>query len=105
MGTVGEFHTEDVEAWLPTYDVRGRDAFVDAIRSQNAPYEIRVENRPIAETNDTLVFEWTWSTPHPDDRERWVALRGLSYFVFEGTRISRLHRYWDMPGFLAGFEP
>src|SRR5262245_14044908 len=67
-----EVYADDVEAWSPGYDVRGRDAWLQAIKAQNGPFEVRQELWLIAETENTVVIEWTWSIPHPDGSGRWV---------------------------------
>ena len=90
----------------PTYDVRGVDAIIEAGKAQNGPFaEIRQEQRLIAETDDTVVSEWTWSVPHPDGGDRWFILHGLSYFVFQDGRVAKIRQYFDVAGFLAVFSP
>jgi len=101
-----DLYSPDVEAWSPFYDVKGVDAFIDVGRAQNGPYaEIRQGQRLIAEMDNTVVTEWTWSVPHPGDDDRWFTLQGLSYFVFEDGRVTKTRQYFDLAGFLAVFSP
>ena len=103
---VRAFYTDDLEAWSPVYELTGGDAFVDMLRAQNGPFDdIRQETELVAESGNTVVSEWTWTVPHPEGGDRSVTLRGLSYFVFDGDRIAKLHQYFDMAGFVAEFTP
>jgi hypothetical protein len=86
------------------YDVKGRDAWLEAVKAQNGPFEVRQELSLIAETENTVVAEWTWSIPHTDGSGRWVTLPGLSYFVFDEGRIAKLRQYCDLAAFLAEFQ-
>ena len=98
------YYSADVIAWSPSYDLHDRQALVDSIKAQNGPFDdVRQEMTLIAETDSTVVVEWEWSIPHPNDVERRAALPGLSYFTFEAGRIVKLRQYWDMAGFMSQF--
>jgi ketosteroid isomerase-like protein len=102
---LGSHFADDVEAWSPSYDLRGRDAFVEAIKAQNGLFaDIRQDIKLVAETEDTVVGEWVWSIPHPSDVERRAELPGLSYYVFQGGKVVKLRQYWDVASFMAQFE-
>jgi ketosteroid isomerase-like protein len=102
--TLAGYYAADVEAWTPTYEVTGRDALVDQGRAQNDGLDdIRQEGTLVAETGDTVVIEWTWSMPHPSGVGR-ATLRGMSYTVFDGDQITKVHQYWDNLGFMAQLE-
>jgi ketosteroid isomerase-like protein len=101
---LASLHTEDVTSWTPTYEVVGRDALMGEAKAQNGPLEdIRTESTLVAETEDTVVAEWTWSIPHPSGVGR-ASLRGLSYLVFEGDRIRKTRQYWDPTEFMRQLE-
>ncbi len=78
---------------------------VEVIQAQNGPFDdIRQEVTLVAETQDTVVTEWTWSIPHPSGIGR-IHLRGLSYVIFNGDgRMQTLRQYWDNAGIMQQFE-
>jgi steroid delta-isomerase-like uncharacterized protein len=100
------FFTDDVRGWSPTYDVTNRDEWLARLRLQNDPMsEIEVTVTPVAETADTLVFEWVWSGLHtgpiqtpafslPATGKR-LSIRGMSVYEFTGDRISAFRQYMD----------
>jgi ketosteroid isomerase-like protein len=100
---LADHYAEDVVAWSPTYDLVGRAAMVEVLQAQNGGVDVRQELSLVAETDDTVVFQWSWSIPHPSGVGR-VSLEGLSYFTFEGDRIARLRQYWDNLGIMGQLE-
>ena len=100
---LADHYTEDVVAWSPTYDLVGRAAMVEVLQAQNGGLDVRQELYLIAETDDTVVVEWSWSIPHPSGVGR-VSSGGLSYFVLEDDRIARLRQYWDNLAIMGQLE-
>jgi ketosteroid isomerase-like protein len=86
---------EGVQAWSPSYDVSGSEAFVEAIRAQNEGLDdIQIDLRPVAESERAVAFEWTWSIPHPSGTGRAV-FAGMSAYEFDGGLVSGIRQYWD----------
>ena len=100
-----KFHAEDITAWAPTYEVAGRAALLEEGKKQNAPLgdDIRQEAVLVAETDDTVVLEYTWSMPHPSGIGR-ATLKGLMYSVFRDDLIVKVVQYWDSVAFMAQLE-
>lgn len=91
--------TEDVRAWSPMYDLKGRDAFVATIRTQNAPFtDIETAVTLVCETNDVVVTESTWSIPHPSGVGRAVLPAMSAHWLRDGL-ICEIRQYWDNAGF------
>jgi ketosteroid isomerase-like protein len=102
--TLESLHTEDVTLWTPSYEAVGREAVMEAAKAQNGPLEdIRTESTLVAETEDTVVVEWTWSVPHPTGVGR-ISLRGLTYVVFDHDRIRKTRQYFDPTEFMRQLE-
>ncbi len=94
---------EEVDAWAPTYEVKGRSALVETIKQQNGSDGIELEMVLIAETESTVVAEWTWSLPQPSGTGR-ASNYGLSYYVFRDGQIAKVRQYFDTASFLQQFE-
>ena len=94
---------EEVDAWAPTYEVKGRSALVETIKQQNGADGIELDMVLIAETESTVVAEWTWSLPHPSGTGR-AFNHGLSYYGFRDGKIAKVRQYFDTAAFLRQFE-
>lgn len=101
--TFASCYDESVDAWAPTYDVRGRSALVETIRRQNELDGIELDMVLIAETESTVIAEWIWSLPHPSGPGR-ACNYGLSYYVFRDEKIVKVRQYFDTASFFKRLE-
>ena len=87
------FLADDLDTCSPNYDVSSRDAFIETIKAQNAGGEVQIHNTLVAETDTTVVLEWNWSISIPDAEDP-MRVHGLSYFVVDDNKITKIRQYW-----------
>jgi steroid delta-isomerase-like uncharacterized protein len=111
---VRHFYRPDVRGWSPSYEFEGVDAWVDLLRAQNDPFsDIVTEQQLVAETDTSVVTEWTWTATHTGAIDaggfelpatgKCVTLRGMAVFEFADDKVAGFRQYWDSAGFAAQF--
>jgi steroid delta-isomerase-like uncharacterized protein len=104
----------DVRGWSPSYDFEGIESWLDLLAKQNDPFsEIETSLHLVAETDDTVVTEWTWAGTHTGTIEadgfelpatgKRISMKGLSVFEFTDGKVASFRQYWDNAAVMAQF--
>jgi steroid delta-isomerase-like uncharacterized protein len=110
-----EFYRSDVRGWSPSYDFEGIDSWLALLAKQNDPFsEIETRQSLVAETEETVVTEWTWAATHTGTIEgdgfelpatgKRISMKGLSVFEFSDGKIASFRQYWDNADVMAQFS-
>jgi len=102
------YFLDTVQGISPDYNLRGVDAYIEALHAQNDPVsDIQITMTLVVETDKLVVTEWTWSGTvsgsgfeFPATGKR-ISMTGITVSEFVDGKIALFRQYWDNAGVLA----